>query len=146
VSGYVPVAELAFSLEVTCDPPVMLGTRNGARMLMIPITGGTISGPRLTGEVMPGGADWAEIGADGMAHVNARYAIKASDGTIIQVFNEGRVKHDSAAPQPAIALTTPRFVAPEGPHDWLNHGAFVGTLLADPADMSGVKVSIFKLV
>jgi Protein of unknown function (DUF3237) len=144
---YAPLAELAFELEVTCAPPTMIGEREGGRMMMIPITGGTINGPRLTGEVMQGGADWAEVFAD-KAVVNARYAIKASDGTIIQVFNSGTIKRDPGADPkapPPIALTTPRFIAPEGQHDWLNDGVFVGTLLADPANMGTVKIGIYKM-
>lgn len=140
-----PTAEAVFELEVRCDPPVAVGARQGARMLMIPITGGTITGKRLTGEVMPGGADWAEVEADGTARVNACYAIKASDGTIIQVFNSGTVKPDRMAMTPQPVLTSPRFIAPDGPHAWLNQGVFVGTLLADPANMGVVKIGIFMM-
>jgi hypothetical protein len=146
LTHYIPKAEHCFDLVVACDPPQMLGTRNGARMMMIPITGGTISGPRLHGEVMPGGADWAEAKDDGTAEVNARYSIRATDGTVIQVFNGGPVRHTPAADgsRPAI-LTTPRFIAPDGPHGWLNEGAYVGTIDADPANMGVVKIGIFKL-
>ena len=115
--------------------------------MMIPIIGGTVSGA-LSGEVMLGGADWAIRGDDGVWIVDARYAIQASDGTIIQVFNSGAVRVDrsNVDVMPTI-LTTPRFVAPEGIHGWLNHTVFVGTLGAEKSgDIGIVLVSIFKLI
>jgi hypothetical protein len=142
---HTPQAELAFRIEANCDPTQPLGERDGGRMLMIPITGGTVRGPLLTGEVLPGGADWAVIHAS-HAQVEARYAIRADDGTVIQVFNSGAVPFAADGAPPAAALTTPRFIAPEGPHQWLNHAVFVGTLIADPADMSMVRIGIYRIV
>ena len=111
------------------------------------VTSGTVKGPEFTGEVLPGGADWAIRYEDGLTVVDARYAIKADDGTIIQVFNSGanRIVRDEKNPAP-IALTTPKFIAPEGPHHWLNHAVFVGTLQPDLSGKFAVHVVIFKLV
>lgn len=145
MSDYTPQAELVFELDVTCDPPVPLGEKDGARMLMIPITGGRISGARLNGEVLPGGADWAVIRPD-RAEVDARYAIRAEDGTVIQVFNAGTVQFGAGGSRPDVALTRPHFIAPEGPHGWLNHGVFVGTLIANPADMGVVRIGIYRMI
>ena len=144
---YIPTAEPVFQLQVECASPVPMGRIRGGNAMMIPITGGIISGARLSGEVLPGGADWAIIRDDGLVMVDARYAIQASDGTIIQVFNTGtnRMVRDAHA-KPPVMLTTPRFVAPEGVHDWLNHSVFVGTLIPDASGrLSPVNVGIFKL-
>ena len=114
---------------------------------MVPITGGTVSGERLSGEVMTGGADWAVMHDDGLFVINARYSIRATDGTIIQVFNEGRnrIDRDRTGMLP-VMLTTPRFVAPEGPHAWLNESVFVGTLLPEVSvQSSAVDIVVFKL-
>jgi Protein of unknown function (DUF3237) len=144
---YIPTAEPVFQLQVDCGAPVPIGRRNGGNAVMIPIIGGTITGERLSGEVLPGGADWAIIRDDGLVLVDARYAIKASDGTLIQIFNSGANRMSrGAAGAPPIMLTTPRFVAPEGEHDWLNHSVFVGTLIPDTAGkLSPVNIGIFKL-
>jgi hypothetical protein len=144
VSNHIPQAEEVFRIEARCDPPQPLGERGGGRMLMIPITGGTVRGARLNGEIIPGGADWAVVHPT-HAQVEARYAIRADDGTVIQVFNSGAVPTAGGGEAPGAALTTPRFIAPEGPHHWLNHGVFVGTLLANPADMSVVRIGVFKM-
>lgn len=146
MTGYVPQAELAFELDVTCDPPTAIGRIGQGNGMMIPITGGTVFGPRLSGEVLPGGADWAVRGDDGWSLVDARYAIQADDGTIIQVFNSGTNRLVPGEPLPNI-LTTPRFVAPEGPHDWLNRSIFVGTLVPQaPGGAFAVRIGIFRLV
>ncbi len=145
---YIPGAEAVFALHVLCDPPTPIGAMQGGNGLMIPITGGSVSGDRLRGEVMPGGADWAVMHDDGLAIVNARYAIKADDGTIIQVFNAGRNRIDrSSTDTMPVQLTTPRFIAPDGPHQWLNEGVYVGTLLPDlSGDGLAVDIVIFRMV
>jgi Protein of unknown function (DUF3237) len=147
MTRHVPKAELVFQLQVICNPPTPLGTINGGMAMMIPIIGGTVSGARLTGEVLPGGADWAIRRADGRFTVDARYAIKAADGTIIQVFNGCTnalpPPRDAAPP---VLVTSPRFIAPEGPHEWLNFGVFVGTLVADPnARNAPIEIGIFQV-
>ena len=147
MSDYIPRAQAVFELHVSCDQPTPIGSINGGTGLMVPITGGTVSGERLSGEVMAGGADWAVMHDDGLFVVNARYSIRASDGTIIQVFNEGRnrIDRDRTGMRP-VMLTTPRFVAPEGPHAWLNESVFVGTLLPEVSvQSSAVDIVVFKL-
>ena len=146
MNNYIPTTEPVFQLQVECSAPVPIGRRQGGNAVMIPIIGGTISGERLSGEVLPGGADWATIRDDGLVMVDARYAIRASDGTIIQVFNAGANRMTRDAAVKPVMLTTPRFVAPEGEHDWLNHGVFVGTLIPDASGkLSPVNVGVFKL-
>ena len=41
--------------------------------------GGTVDGPRLKGKVLPGGADWQIVRADGVVHLTARYTIETDD-------------------------------------------------------------------
>lgn len=144
MNDHVPSAELVFRIEAHCEPPQLLGERDGGRLLMIPITGGTVAGPKLSGEVLPG-ADWATVYPD-RAQVEARYAIRAADGTVIQVFNRGIVAIGADGARPALPLTVLTFVAPVGEHGWLNHGPFIGTLDANPANMGVVKVSVHRMV
>ncbi|MDE2595728.1 MAG: DUF3237 family protein [Sphingomonadales bacterium] len=147
MAGYVPQAELVFEIEAVCSPPVDMGWIDGGKARMIPIIGGSVSGPNLQGEVIPGGADWSIMRDNGVATVDARYAIRASDGTIIQIDN-GVTDH--MAPREGrgdvMAITRPRFIAPEGPHEWLNHGVYVGTLApAITPDRFAVRIAIFRM-
>ncbi len=60
-------AELAGILDLGATP---YGNRR-----IIDILGGTVSGQKLNGRVLPGGADWQFIRADGAADIQARYTI-----------------------------------------------------------------------
>ncbi|GAB3095758.1 DUF3237 domain-containing protein [Aestuariicella hydrocarbonica] len=145
MSYSIPRAEPVFELQVTCELPTPIGRRDGGNAMMIAITGGAIRGEKLSGEVMPGGADWAIMKDDGRVVVDARYAIKTSDGTIIQVYNSGVTLIDGDQPGAApVVLTTPRFIAPEGEYEWLNYGVFVGTLQPNLADGS-VNIVIYRM-
>lgn len=69
---------------------------------VIDILGGQVAGPKLNGTVLPGGADWQLIRADGAAHIEARYTIMAASGALILVSSEG-VRH--GPPEVLAALT-----------------------------------------
>ena len=47
---------------------------------IINILGGTVEGPKLKGKVLPGGADWQVVRADGVVHLHARYTIETDSG------------------------------------------------------------------
>ena len=146
MSDYIPRLELIFEAEVACDPPTMLGKSNGGDAMMIPILGGKVTGPALQGKVLPGGADWAVKRQDGVFCIDAHYAIETTDGAIIQVFNRGRNAIDPETNPSLTMLTSPSFVAPDGPHAWLNDTLFVGTVTPRMGDRGGVHVRFFKLV
>ncbi len=142
-----PKSEHVFTIEALCTPPEELGIIDGGTARMIPITGGSVSGPKFSGTVMPG-ADWSIMRDDGLATVEARYAIKAEDGTIIQVFNgaKARIDPSSMATSGVAMITSPRFIAPEGPHAWLNEGVYVGALMPDMSGGSfAVRIAIYRL-
>lgn len=120
--------------------------RNGHRRV-IPITGGTVAGPRLTGRVLPGGADYELQRADGNSVVEAHYALEAEDGTPIYVRNCGLF----IAPSQVIARidageivnaedyyfrTAPVFDAPDGPHAWLSDRLFVAEARFAPDEVT----------
>jgi Protein of unknown function (DUF3237) len=74
-------AELADILQFG---PTPLGERR-----VINILSGRVEGPRLKGRILPGGADWQLIRADGAADIKARYTIEAEGGGLILVSSEG---------------------------------------------------------
>jgi hypothetical protein len=56
---------------------------------VIDILGGTVEGPRLKGKILPGGADWQIVRADGVVHLHARYTVETEGGGLILVDSEG---------------------------------------------------------
>ena len=84
-----PRLEYMFQADVRVDQPLELGEFSGVRKRVIPIIGGEISGPRLAGQILSGGADWQAIREDNVTEVLARYTVRAIDGTLISVTNRG---------------------------------------------------------
>lgn len=134
-----PGLELAFTIEADIDAPRSAGAAPEGERLHIPISGGRVFGPRLTGRVLPGGSDWPVIGPDGISRVDARYSIEAEDGTMIYVVNKGlRVSSDAVRDRMRAGETVdpsefymrgaPVFDAPSGPHRWLAETLFVCSL------------------
>jgi hypothetical protein len=140
-----PTTELALELNVTISPAVVVGDSAHGRRQFIPITGGRFSGANgLKGEVMGGGADWQLRRPDGVTEVTAVYSIKTDDGVVIEVDNRGIIVPPSAG-SPAYIRTTPRFHAPQGPHEWLNKTSFVGTITPNPQG-GAVIIRVFKVL
>ena len=75
-----PLLELAFEVRVDVGPALPVGGASEHEQLVyVPITGGTATGPRLCGEILPGGGDWY-VDRDGVAHLDARYVLRTDDG------------------------------------------------------------------
>lgn len=133
-----PSLHFVFAAFVDVDKPQEIGETTAGRRRVIPITGGHVEGPRLTGEVVPGGADWQLVRNDGTVELVARYTLRAADGTLISVINRGvrRAPPDILARltageivDPALYYfrATPSFSVAPGPHGWLADSVFVAT-------------------
>jgi hypothetical protein len=120
----VPHVEFAFEERVTLAPAVVLGQTALGRRQYIPITGGTVAGPKLNGRVVPGGFDFQlTYAASDCTQLSADYFLEASDSTAIHVFNEGLV-----CPAGERTIFRPRLEAPKGAYEWITHATFVATL------------------
>lgn len=142
-SAPAPELTYAFSIRAELLAPVEQGTIDGRRVRFIPITGGSVYGPRLQGVVLSGGGDWQTISADGLTDVNARYALKASDGTVIDIVNAGvrtapkeiidrLSRGEDVDPSLYYFRTSPRFTVTAGPHEWLRRSMFVARGIRKP--------------
>ena len=76
-------------IDVEVGPMRDLGPTPHGRRRIIPIHGGRAQGPRLAGEIIPGGADWQYVRSDGVVELEARYTMRTSDGIEIAVRNRG---------------------------------------------------------
>jgi len=84
-----PALEHVFDARILVAVPVEVGETTAGSRRVIAITGGTVSGPGLAGRVLPGGADYQTIAADGLTQLHARYVVEAEDGARIYVENTG---------------------------------------------------------
>jgi len=131
-----PELTWAFSVDVEVGAPIEQGEIDGGIVRFIPIQGGRIYGPRLQGMVMEGGGDWQTIRKGGLTDVEARYFLRASDGTVIEVHNPGvrvadeetigKLMRGEPVPQDSYYFRTqPRFRVASGPFDWMARHVFV---------------------
>ncbi|MEV7038502.1 DUF3237 family protein [Amycolatopsis sp. NPDC051061] len=65
--------ELVANLEVLIAEPIDAGVTPAGHRRVIPITGGNVEGPRLTGQVLGVGVDWSVGRGDGVAVVTAQH-------------------------------------------------------------------------
>jgi hypothetical protein len=56
---------------------------------VIDIVGGRVEGAKLQGKIVPGGADWQIVRADGVVDLKARYAIETAAGARVLVESDG---------------------------------------------------------
>ena len=138
-----PTIEFAFEERVTIDPAVTLGETAFGHRQYIAITGGTVTGPKLKGKVLPGGHDFQlTYSASDCTQLSADYFLKADDGTVIHVFNEGLV-----CPNAPRAIFRPKLEAPQGAHGWMTQATFVATLELDgtPPKVEAVRIRFYSV-
>ncbi|BBH71427.1 hypothetical protein ACTI_81120 [Actinoplanes sp. OR16] len=129
-----PDPQLAFAFEARVDVAATLDIGDGLQFT--PITGGSVSGPRLRGRVLAGGGDWSTT-RDGVTTLDARYLLEASDGSVIDIHNRGfwraspsveaRVEAGEDLPEDMYYYrTSPVFQTDAPAHRWLASSVFVG--------------------
>jgi len=141
-----PRLTFAMELRVKVGAPLEVGAVPRGRRRIVPIEGGTFDGPALRGTVLPGGADWQIVRADGLAELDTRYALKTDAGDIVYIQNAG-IRH--APPEVSARLLAGQDVDPSlvyfrtvpafetaAPHlQWLTRAIFVGTGERYPHDV-----------
>lgn len=134
-------AQQVMQLYVTIDPGLNVGPTLRGKLNVIPITGGSVTG-KVSGRVVPGGADWNTEVEPGLSHVFAKYVIQTDDGEFISVENEGTIRWE----EERSIVTVPRFlVSKESRYRWLQSGVFVGALQGAEGNPSAVIITIYQL-
>jgi hypothetical protein len=129
-----PTLEHIMTVKAQIAPVIEMGSTPRGRRRLVPIIGGTFEAKNFKGTLMPGGEDWQLIRDDGTTHLDARYALRAEDGSIIRVHNKVLIDMASASGKSlsdAYARSVVTFEAPNGNHDWLNKAIFIGTIDVD---------------
>jgi hypothetical protein len=96
-SAGIAAPALSFVAEIRVDvgQPITVGETGAGLRRVIPILGGSVEGPRLAGRVVPGGADFQSLRADGVMELEAKYVLEATSGALIYVVNRG-LRHGPA--------------------------------------------------
>jgi hypothetical protein len=132
-----PCLTKVYRLEATLGQPMDVGTIAQGRRRIVPLTGGTFTGPELNGKLLPGAsADWQIIMADGTALGDIRYTLQTGRGDLLYVQSRG-VRHGN--PEVLARLgrgenvdaseytfrTATQIETAAADLDWLNRGVFV---------------------
>lgn len=139
--------EFVFEIEAEISPAVVMGETVDGRRQSIPITGGSFSGEGIRGEVLPGGADYQVVRADGVVSIEAVYMIRTDDGALINVVNKGLINNNvEGDPEARYFRAAPQFTAPIGPYDWLNKHIFVSSVSGRPDRPGRVFIRVYKVL
>lgn len=78
----VPGLEPAFTVEVELGLIEDHGMTRAGHRRIVPIVGGSVRGV-FDGQILPGGADWQLVRADGSIEIDGRYSARADDGSLL---------------------------------------------------------------
>ena len=133
-----PRLTLVYRLEATLGQPQDLGDVAQGRRRIVPLTGGTFTGPELSGTLVPGAsADWQIILPDGAALGDIRYTLQTDGGDLLYVQSRS-VRHGSAEVLARLGrgedvdageytFRTATQIETAAPAlDWLGKGVFIG--------------------
>lgn len=140
-----------FAIQVAA--PITVGQSHEGLRRVVPILGGRITGPRLRGSILPAGADFQVIRADGFTTLEAKYVARMDDGAMVYVVNLGvrfgppEVMARIAAGEPVDPAliyfrTTPRFETDAPGYQWMTRPLFVATGARHP---DRVEISVFEV-
>ena len=89
-------AQPIFTVDAELDEIRRFGTTPYGERRVVGIRGGTVSGAKLSGRILPGGTDMQVMAADGSLDIHARYTLETDAGALVQVDSQG-MRH--AAPE-----------------------------------------------
>jgi muconolactone delta-isomerase len=126
-----------YRLEATLGEPVDLGDTDRGHRRIVPLTGGTFTGPAINGTLVPGAsADWQVVLRDGTAIGDIRYTLATDAGDLLYVQSRS-VRHGSADvlarlargddvdPSEYTFRASTEIETAAAELDWLNKGVFV---------------------
>ena len=127
---------MTLKLSVAGAQPVGATPLGGRRIGLV--SGGNFAGPRLSGTVLPGGADWILVRGDGATTLDVRIVLETTDKATIGMTYRG-LRHGPAEmmakldrgepvdPAQIYFRTVVAFETASPRYDWLNRIIAIGT-------------------
>ena len=130
-----------FDIVVDLDPRLNFGAGPVGQRVLFGAAKGSFEGPRLRGEVLRGGGDWALFRADGAMTLDVRLSLRTHDGELIYMTYGGRwvtppglraemadpARRTKVDPAGYYFRTNPLFETGSQTYAWLNDIVCVGT-------------------
>jgi Protein of unknown function (DUF3237) len=83
--------EFLFDIVIDLDPRLNFGEGPLGRRVLFGAAGGTFDGPKLRGEVLRGGGDWALFRPDGAMTLDVRLTLRTHDDALLHMTYGGRL-------------------------------------------------------
>lgn len=123
--------EFLCEVSVDLEEPQNVGaTPHGNRQIYY-VKGGSFEGPKLKGEVLPGGGDWLLLRPDGAGELDVRGTMRTDDGHLIYTYYRGIIhaspevtqrvaQGESVDPSEYYFRTAPVYETASEKYSWLN--------------------------
>ena len=142
------------TMHADLSAPVEIGPAPSGNRSIFNVIGGAFEGDLLRGKIVPSGADWLLIDADGVGRLDVRIALETEDGARVYVQYFGvlvineiikRALEQGGASEygDTYFMTQPRFETGDARYSWLNRIMAVGEGRVRP---SAVEYRVFELV
>ncbi len=146
--------EPLMTLHADLKTPLEIGNGPYGARSIFDVTGGAFKGQRFSGIVLPSGADWLLVDADGVGHLDVRITLETEDGAHIYVQYYGVLvmneKVNTALEQGGSTeygdtyfMTQTRFETGDSRYKWLNGVMAVAEGRVKPG---AVEYQVFELV
>jgi muconolactone delta-isomerase len=132
-----PRVTRVYRLEATVGQTLDLGDISEGHRRIVPLDGGTFTGPELSGRLLPGAsADWQIVSPDGTVLGDIRYTLQTDRGDLLYVQSRS-VRHGSSEILARLGRgddvdaseytfrTSTRIETAAPDLDWLNKGIFI---------------------
>jgi hypothetical protein len=105
--------EFLFTMKATLTPPAIVANGPQGTRVIVNVTGGTVSGPKVNGTLLASGGDWVTMRASGSGLLDVRLTITTDDGATIFMEYKGILKD-------GVVRTAPLFQTGDERYAWLN--------------------------
>ena len=128
---------MTLTLDVDSGNTYSIGNTANGRRVIAPIKGGRFEGEKLSGTVLPGGADWVQFRSDGVMEIDVRIMLQTTDDVLLYVNYQGRFLAErevmkqlasgaSLSPDHYSLTTLVKFECGDERYAWLNDAVVVG--------------------
>ena len=132
-----PRLEFLFGMALEVREPDFVGHTHMGNRRVVEVRSGCFEGPKIKGQVLPGGSDWIVVRTDGVLIQDVRLVLRTDDGQNMLVSYRGmrrgpeeviRQVDNGEDPDPSeyYFRTTPVFEVPDGKYAWLNNLLAIG--------------------
>ena len=132
-----PLLTKILRLEASLGEVLDVGNVTQGLRRIVPVIGGTFTGPELNGSLLPGTcADWQIVLPDGTALADIRYTLQTDHGDVLYLRSQG-VRHgttevlarlsrgDEVDASEYVFRTSTQIETAAPDLDWLNKGVFI---------------------